>query len=418
MHGNRPHFLLEAVQVPFELSPISFVCSEYVDSLTLPAASYSQIPGVSLGGGCLRNKTPRHPSPVHVSEHPSPTQRDSDIVGEDGPAADPSTTRITTSRHPSADQQPSTGTPVTTNTAGTSTCTSINITAPHINKPSSSSSDHDATTTKHTHPLVTVTSHTYPHATTTTPTHSRSPTPARRTRPNRRFIKHDKYQLLKQQRSSINEHTVINLSSHTLTSTQTQLLSKNLNFCPTPKTINNIELSRDIFRFTRRLRLAEFFWDEENDEPNTTTCDTDTASPPFLLRHVSTVVNPGDNADGSFDNGNKDSSYTEVLKTTVHTGSNRNTPNDKDTRLVVDRQSAGGVKMLRPAVTDLLVMVTNELHTDPGAESHRCRPRLNTAPGGGTSHPSDTDPSPTWRVTAPNVTALGPGNEYVQGDVL
>ncbi|RUS69792.1 hypothetical protein EGW08_022449 [Elysia chlorotica] len=46
----------------------------------------------------------------------SPTQRDSDIVGKDGPAAD-STTRNSTSRHPSADQQHSTGTPDTTDTA-------------------------------------------------------------------------------------------------------------------------------------------------------------------------------------------------------------------------------------------------------------------------------------------------------------
>ncbi|RUS70853.1 hypothetical protein EGW08_021381, partial [Elysia chlorotica] len=90
----------------------------YVVSLTLRAAScsYSQIPGVSLGGGGLRNKTPRHLSPVHDSQDtPSPTKPDSDIVGEDGPAAD-LTTRSSTSRHPSPYHH-STGTPDTTNTA-------------------------------------------------------------------------------------------------------------------------------------------------------------------------------------------------------------------------------------------------------------------------------------------------------------
>ena len=58
--------------------------------------------------------------------------------------------------------------------------------------------------------------------------------------PHRRFIKHDKYKQLQEQ-SIINTRTVINLSSQPLTPTQTQLLSKNLNFCPTPSAINPIE---------------------------------------------------------------------------------------------------------------------------------------------------------------------------------
>ncbi|GFR95206.1 flagellar protein FliL [Elysia marginata] len=93
-----------------------------------------------------------------------------------------------------------------------------------------------------------------------------------KTKPNRRFYRHEL--LLQSCPKSHNTNTVVNLSHHALTDTQTEVLSKNLNFCPTPKNVNYVELSEDVHRFTRRLRLAEFFYDEETDsKENETTAD-------------------------------------------------------------------------------------------------------------------------------------------------
>ena len=65
--------------------------------------------------------------------------------------------------------------------------------------------------------------------------------------------------------------TVVNLSSHILTVIEKEVLSKNLTFCPTPQRIDYLELSADIHRFSRRLRLAEFFYedDQQNNNRNT-----------------------------------------------------------------------------------------------------------------------------------------------------
>ncbi|GFO22560.1 flagellar protein flil [Plakobranchus ocellatus] len=88
-----------------------------------------------------------------------------------------------------------------------------------------------------------------------------------KTKPNRRWVKRNVYKR-KQTLFNTTNATVINLSSHVLTDPQTQLLSRNLNYCPTPHHINHIELSEDIHRFYRRLRLTEFFYDEENTKPH------------------------------------------------------------------------------------------------------------------------------------------------------
>ncbi|GFO06495.1 flagellar protein flil [Plakobranchus ocellatus] len=86
-------------------------------------------------------------------------------------------------------------------------------------------------------------------------------------KPNRCWVKRNVYKR-KQTLFNTTNATVINFSSHILTDPQTQLLSRNLNFCPTPHHINHIELSEDIHRFCRRLRLPEFFYDEENTKPH------------------------------------------------------------------------------------------------------------------------------------------------------
>ena len=56
---------------------------------------------------------------------------------------------------------------------------------------------------------------------------------------------------------------VINLSSTCLTDTQVRVLSKGLKFTPTPRR-NIIEMEKDIHNFTRRLRLTEYFANENN----------------------------------------------------------------------------------------------------------------------------------------------------------
>ncbi|XP_013774920.1 uncharacterized protein LOC106459805 [Limulus polyphemus] len=56
-----------------------------------------------------------------------------------------------------------------------------------------------------------------------------------------------------------NTSNVLNLSSKTLTETQHNLLSKGLNFTPTPKNIDNFEVISEFQEFALRLRLREFF---------------------------------------------------------------------------------------------------------------------------------------------------------------
>ncbi|GFR68347.1 hypothetical protein ElyMa_002018900 [Elysia marginata] len=102
-----------------------------------------------------------------------------------------------------------------------------------------------------------------------------------RKRQNRRFIKHEKYIQLKQQDMQ-RTNTVVNASSHPLTPAQTKLLIKNLSFCPTPHAINYIELSEDVYRFCRRLRLAEFFCDREDTETDNDADPPHATLPDFL----------------------------------------------------------------------------------------------------------------------------------------
>ena len=56
---------------------------------------------------------------------------------------------------------------------------------------------------------------------------------------------------------------VINLSSTCLTDTQVRVLSKGLKFTPTPRR-NTIEMEKDIHNFTRKLRLTEYFANEND----------------------------------------------------------------------------------------------------------------------------------------------------------
>ena len=63
------------------------------------------------------------------------------------------------------------------------------------------------------------------------------------------------------------KETVINLSTAQLSNTEIKLLSRGLTFVPTPKRINWSEIQADINDFARRLRLKEFF---QNNQTNST----------------------------------------------------------------------------------------------------------------------------------------------------
>ena len=64
--------------------------------------------------------------------------------------------------------------------------------------------------------------------------------------------------------------TVINLSNVDLTEDEVLLLSRGLTFCSTPRHIDWAQIKADINDFSRRLRIKEFFYDNNNCdlEPN------------------------------------------------------------------------------------------------------------------------------------------------------
>lgn len=59
---------------------------------------------------------------------------------------------------------------------------------------------------------------------------------------------------------------VINFSSRILNQTEIMLLSKGLKISPTPFNSNNQELTKDINDYTRKLRLAEYFYSEDTEK--------------------------------------------------------------------------------------------------------------------------------------------------------
>ena len=58
---------------------------------------------------------------------------------------------------------------------------------------------------------------------------------------------------------------VVNLSSRLLTQEEKVVLSKGLKFCPTPTDIDMYEVRRDINEFLRRIRLREYFYNDDDD---------------------------------------------------------------------------------------------------------------------------------------------------------
>ena len=76
---------------------------------------------------------------------------------------------------------------------------------------------------------------------------------------------------------------VVNLSSKPLTDTQNSLLSKGLNFCPTPGEPNTGEIRKDFDKFHCSLRRKFFFSKEVNNDPQDTQSDIDIPDDPLQL---------------------------------------------------------------------------------------------------------------------------------------
>ena len=62
-------------------------------------------------------------------------------------------------------------------------------------------------------------------------------------------------------------YTVVILSSKDLKPDEMRILSKGLNFCPIPNKINQGQLSADLDKFARSLRIKEYFLAKESDFP-------------------------------------------------------------------------------------------------------------------------------------------------------
>ena len=63
--------------------------------------------------------------------------------------------------------------------------------------------------------------------------------------------------------------SVILLSSVTLSEAERSLLGRGLSFCPTPPRLNTFQLQYDLNIFYRRLRLREYFFDDNSSERHT-----------------------------------------------------------------------------------------------------------------------------------------------------
>jgi len=126
------------------------------------------------------------------------------------------------------------------------------------------------------------------------------PTPAR-TRmytTRRRFVKRSRHRG-KLPPITTNQN-VVNLSSHSLTVHEQSVLSRGLKFCPTPTSVDQLELRTDLDKFERRLRLKVFYSrkntkiDDSNKDTDTNTYDPKALfNHPLLKRQSTFTPNPG-----------------------------------------------------------------------------------------------------------------------------
>ena len=73
---------------------------------------------------------------------------------------------------------------------------------------------------------------------------------------------------------SDNDNDII-VSDHTLSGAEKSVLKKGLKFVPTPTGLNRSELMPDKRKFARRMRLKEFFVDEESNPTGNETNSND-----------------------------------------------------------------------------------------------------------------------------------------------
>ena len=72
--------------------------------------------------------------------------------------------------------------------------------------------------------------------------------------------------MLTTQETPVDTSIVVNLSRVALSDDEISLLSKRLTFCPVPGRVNEDEVLDDLENYFRRLRLTEFFADQDEAE--------------------------------------------------------------------------------------------------------------------------------------------------------
>ena len=81
---------------------------------------------------------------------------------------------------------------------------------------------------------------------------------------------------------AVSNSTIINLHSSTLFEAEEKLLSKGLNFCPTPTEVNQVDVSQNLTEYYRRLRLRKFYLDLPPTDPEPFRCKS-TWVPPNIM---------------------------------------------------------------------------------------------------------------------------------------
>ena len=118
----------------------------------------------------------------------------------------------------------------------------------------------------------------------------------------------------------LDHSSVINLSSYSLSTDETSVLALGLAFCPTPRHIDWPEVSADIYDFSRRMRLTEYFFDDKSKTSNSNEDDT-----PF---HNKSTWNPPNDRERALD------TFLDAVKLDITTC----TPNKtRDNLTITDR---------------------------------------------------------------------------------
>ena len=90
--------------------------------------------------------------------------------------------------------------------------------------------------------------------------------PTSQKRKRRRRFRRQKQSKSTTEEAPVDTSIVVNLSGVTLSSGEISLLSKGLTFCPLPRRVNQGEVLDDLESYFRRLRLKEFFADQDDAE--------------------------------------------------------------------------------------------------------------------------------------------------------